>query len=56
MHELLKALVAEIRKEISAEVGQLRADVEIATKAAERRERDDVVELPAFIGRRHDAA
>jgi|GraSoi_2013_40cm_1033754.scaffolds.fasta_scaffold11799_2 hypothetical protein len=46
--EVLRALVAEIRSEISAEVGQLRADLTIE-KAAERRERDDgVVDLPAL--------
>jgi hypothetical protein len=50
--------LSEIRKQLREEIGQLRADVTIATKAAERRERGDVVEvIPQFLQRRrHDAA
>src|SRR5260370_17466510 len=45
----------QLRSEIQEQVGLLRADLTIE-KAAERRERGDVVELPKFIGRRHDVA
>jgi hypothetical protein len=52
--------LGEIRKQLRAEiltaVGELRADIEVATKAADLRARGDVVELPNFIGRRHGAA
>jgi tripartite-type tricarboxylate transporter receptor subunit TctC len=42
-----------MRAEFQEQLGLLRADVEIATKAAERCERGDLVELPNFVGRRH---
>jgi len=52
--DVLGGLIAEVRKQLRSEIltagGELRADVEIAKKAAERREHDrcEVIDLPAL--------
>jgi hypothetical protein len=59
--DVLGSLISEVRKqlrsEISAEVGLLRADVEIQTKAAERRDHDrgEVVDMVQPLERRRHA-
>jgi hypothetical protein len=53
--EVIRGLVAELRKEIAAEVGSLRADVEIAKAHAEHRESGDVIDLPPVLPRRAHA-
>jgi hypothetical protein len=57
----LGGLVAEVRKQLRAEilteVGLLRADIEIAKKAADARELDHgaIIDLPKLLGRKRSA-
>jgi hypothetical protein len=59
--DVLGGLVAEVRKQLRAEilteVGLLRADIEIAKKAADARELDHgaIIDLPKLLGRKRSA-
>jgi hypothetical protein len=53
--DALSKIRKQLRDEFQEQLGLLRADIEIMTKHAERRERGDVVEVPQFLQRRRHA-